>query len=97
MPLNWRSTKEEHELTYKIAKRAVELIWRETELDYDLLTAQMDISAVHLNGNPLKLQELLYADEANFLHDILGIRRHLNRRTGELEDFFSPRYSQPEK
>jgi hypothetical protein len=43
--------------------------------------------------NKLRLRDLLYADEANFVHDVFGIRAELNRKTGELEHCFSPRYS----
>jgi hypothetical protein len=53
----------------------------------------MDLTATHANGNPLRLDDLLQADEFNFMHDIFGIRRHLNRETGELMDCFSPRFS----
>jgi hypothetical protein len=54
----------------------------------------MDITACHLNGCPLRLGELLGADDANFAHDVFGIRRHLNRETGKLEDCFCPRYAE---
>ncbi len=53
---------------------------------------EMDLSAVHAR-NPLRLEELSRANEFNFAHDIFGIYRHLNRQTGELEDFFSPRFT----
>lgn len=53
----------------------------------------MDIIATHANGNPLDFDKLLAADDFNFAHDVFGICRHLNRETGELEDFFSPRCS----
>lgn len=59
----------------------------------DFLETAMDITATHLNGCPLKLQELLAADSFNFHHDVAGIRHHLNRETGELEDFFRPRFA----
>ena len=59
-------------------------------------TFVMDLTACHANGNPLRLAELLAADDGNFAHDIFGINRHLNRQTGELMDCFSPRYSRPE-
>lgn len=57
----------------------------------------MDIAACHLNGTPLKLQELLQADKTNFLHDIGGINRHLDRTTGELKAGFLPRYYDSKK
>ncbi len=54
---------------------------------------EMDLTAVHLNICKLRLDELLNADEFNFAHDILGIRRHLNRQTCELERCFIPRFT----
>lgn len=53
---------------------------------------QMDIAAVAAH-TPLRLEEWLEADPFNFNHDIGGIRQHLNRQTGELEDCFVPRFA----
>jgi hypothetical protein len=52
----------------------------------------MDLAAVHAL-NPLRLQELAEADDGNFFHDMGGIAKNLNRRTGRLENCFVPRYS----
>lgn len=60
---------------------------------YDRMDCQMDIVATHLNGNPLRLRDLLEADDFSFAHDVFGIRKHIDRRTGELLNFFSPRFS----
>lgn len=76
----------------KIAHRAVALA-ASVGVDYRLMDADMDITACHVNGCPLKLDELLAADNSNFSHDVFGIRRHLNRESGLLEDCFSPRYA----
>ena len=47
-----------------------------------------------VNGNPpLDWDRLLAADDLNFLHDVGGIRRHVNRQTGKLEDHFTPRFA----
>jgi hypothetical protein len=46
---------------------------------------------------PLDLDKLLTADDFNFSHDVFGIARHINRRTGEIEDFFVPRCAAPAK
>lgn len=51
----------------------------------------MDILATH-NAMPLDLSRLLAADDGEFAHDVFGIRRHLNRDTGQLEDCFVPRH-----
>lgn len=56
----------------------------------------MDVTAVHANGCPLRLGALEEADAFNFAHDILGIRTHLDRETGELMDCFRPRFSRHE-
>lgn len=57
----------------------------------------MDLDAAH-TSNPMDLNRLLNDfDDANFLHDVLGIRAKLDRNTGKLTDFFSPRCSLDEK
>lgn len=62
--------------------------------DYtDRLSLSMDITATHANGNPLRLAELLEADDFNFTHDVYGILRHINRDNGNLEGFFLPRFT----
>ena len=40
---------------------------------------------------PLNLDLLLEIDDANFAHDVFGIMRHLDPKTGELRDCFVPR------
>lgn len=76
---------------HKIAARAVNMAIS-AGFDYPMMDADMDITACHVNGCPLKLEELLRADEFNFAHDVFGIRRHLNRETGKLENCFVPRF-----
>lgn len=94
MTINWRVTEGEHQLIVDIAFRASALA-RRFAVDYPQRDAIMDVTAVHANGNPLRLAELAAADEQNFGHDVFGIRRHLNRETGKLENCFSPRFSRP--
>lgn len=43
------------------------------------------------SGCELDLQKLLDAPDGDFGHDVFGIRRHINRQTGELGDCFLPR------
>lgn len=87
---------EESNQILAIAKRAVALADK-YGVDYKLLEAEMDITACHANGNPLNLADLLHTDDGNFGHDVFGIRQHINRTTGELENCFSPRFSRPSK
>jgi len=85
-------SKDEVRTINKIAHRAVAMA-ASAGFEYPLMDADMDLTACHVNGNPLKLDELLSADEFNFAHDVFGIRRHINRETGKLEDCFVPRFS----
>jgi hypothetical protein len=59
---------------------------------FERIELAMDVTAIHANGCPLRLSGLLTASDVDFCHDISGIRRHLNRNTGQLENFFSPRF-----
>lgn len=83
----------EQTLVDQIVQRALP-IFRDAGIPQTRLDIEMDIAAVHAVC-PLKLAELRDADKFNFTHDIAGIYRHLNRRTGELEDCFVPRFAQP--
>lgn len=80
----------------EIARRARSLCAKRQVKIGTQLDVEMDIAAAHSNGNPLRLKALLAADEFNLMHDVLGIIRHIDRRTGRLGDFFCPRYSRPE-
>lgn len=75
-----------------IARRA-RAVYLEHSVDRSAQDIEMDVCATHCNGNPLRLKDLLGANDFNLLHDVSGIGRHLNRETGKLEGFFSPRFS----
>ena len=59
----------------------------------DALTIVMDLTACHANGMRLRLGELYAARRGDFAHDVFGIHRHIDRRTGKLSDMFVPRYA----
>lgn len=81
-------------LIQQIAVRADKDIFsRYAHISQSILTTEMDLSACHAQGCELDFERLLAAPAEDFEHDILGIRRHLNRETGYLEDFFVPRYA----
>ena len=90
--INWTHDKAEMEIEAKIARRAANMAWQ-CGGEYKLFTAIMDIDATHNNGCPLKLVELLAADDFNFVHDVFGIRANIDRTTGKLQNCFVPRYS----
>lgn len=84
-------TKAEHLMAAKIATRAVKIAKAHGRKDIKQLDTTMDILATHLNGCPLDFQKLIDADDFNFIHDVFGIQRHLNRKTGKLKNCFLPR------
>lgn len=56
----------------------------------------MDLAAVH-HTCPLDFGRMAGAiGTANLAHDVLGIARHLDRRTGKLGDCFVPRFAKLE-
>ncbi len=75
-----------------IAERAAGMAL-DLEIKRSIQDFEMDITACHANGNPLRLADLLEADDFNFSHDVFGIYRHLDRVTGELMNHFRPRHS----
>ena len=95
MPIvRFNVTEEDHRLIIRIAKRYLNIMRGSVE---GIQEVTMDLMAVHCNGNPLDLQGLLDANDMDLTHDIGGIRRHLDRRTGKLVDFFVPRYTRKEE
>ena len=91
------TTSTEFDLIRQIVDRATQLL-ENTNGDpitqAQRLSLHLDVAACHLNGNPLRLAELLNASEFDLMHDVCGIVRHLDRYTGQLGDCFSPRFSQ---
>lgn len=82
-------TKDEHKTIQRIIDRLDRINGGHR---VDRIGFSMDIDACHMVC-PLDLVKLEGFDDANLLHDVLGINRHLNRETGELEDCFLPRCS----
>ena len=62
--------------------------------NFDVSDTVMDLRIVHKNIIALRLDEMARViEEGDLMHDVAGIRRHLNRRTGQLEDCFLPRFA----
>jgi hypothetical protein len=88
--INWNTSKQDALTISEIVARA-----RGYWPDVNALKLNMDITATHANGCPLKLRELAGAPKLDFAHDVCGIQRHINRETGQLENCFVPRYAAP--
>jgi hypothetical protein len=90
--MNMDATREDTQKISNIARRFVE-ICKEMGQDVEQFSIMMDLTATHLNGCPLRLQELSETEDFHLIHDVMGINQNLNRDTGELENCFSPRFA----
>lgn len=88
--MNFHATPDEFETISKIADRASEPAVA-CGRSYPVMDIEMDITAAHANGCLLDLDRLLAFPDFDFAHDVFGIRRHINRSTGALDDCFVPR------
>lgn len=92
------ATSAEREIIERVAKRAIVLYRKHNpDTDIDELDIQMDLEACHCNGCPLRLADMVQADDFNLMHDISGINVHLNHDTGKLEGWFLPRFADMER
>lgn len=80
------------EVQAAIAQRALTL-FDEAGIPVTKLELLMDVDNVHAIC-PLRLRELLEASDGDFAHDLMGIYRHFNRQTKQMQDGFTPRYAQ---
>lgn len=87
--MNWNVSKADFALINSIVDRAIN---ENPDLTISKVDLHMDIEACHLNGCPLRLADLLKADLGNFGHDVFGIQRYIDRRTGKLTNHFLPRF-----
>jgi hypothetical protein len=90
--VSFNASKVEMRTIQSIAERAAAMALSHNKT-YPVVDAAMDITAAHANGCPLRLDDLLAAEPFDFAHDVFGIRRHLNRMTGKLENCFRPRFA----
>ena len=82
------SEKETIKVIGEIVNRAVTI-----NPSYNKTTVMMDLLVLYDNRLKMRWEELLNAPALDFMHDINGINRHLNRNTYKLEDGFCPRYA----
>ncbi len=89
--INWKVKTEDYEIIVKIVDRVKALTHAREYLSYPAIDCEMDLIACHMNGMPLKLEEMLAMPEGDFVHDVWGILKHINRQTGQIENCFVPR------
>lgn len=98
MTVKFDATPQEIENVNAITARIVPKICATTGSDAEdlSLSTRMDLIAAHANGCPMDFDRMRKADDFNILHDIMGIKNHLNRETGRLEGVFLPRFAKRE-
>ena len=89
--INWHLNPHDQVSVEKIVDRAFELCAHHDIPTGEKINLHMDLTACHNHGCPMDLKKLLAAPDFDFLHDLLGIGRHINRQTGALGDCFLPR------
>lgn len=73
----------------RIARRGHQLL-KQHGVDRDRTSIEMDLCACHANGCPLDLEKLAGFDDFNLSHDLLGLAKCLDHRTGQLLRHFRP-------
>jgi hypothetical protein len=91
MPIQFNATPAELRIIERIVYR-VQLM--KIYQPHEGAMCSRDIQAVHSNGCPMRLADLLAADGFTFAHDLCGIKAHLDRDMGKLDLFF-PRSARP--
>lgn len=92
MSLNWNAGTADIDLIDKIADRVTKCSFYD-ELKVKKQHIVMDLTATHCNGCKLDLYAMLHGSLSDFAHDVVGIMRHLDRETGQLQDCFVPRFA----
>ena len=89
------ATSKERAIIERIAKRAADIMRRTLAPDRHMgvIHIMMYLEACHCNGCPLRLEDMEQASEFDLIHDVAGLRAHLDTRTGKLEGYFLPRFA----
>lgn len=91
--ISFAVTKADAQTIKRIVDRAQEIAGSHI----DRTSLSMDLMACHANGTPLRLADLLVADDFDFAHDVFGISRHIDRDDssptgGQMLHCFVPRF-----
>jgi hypothetical protein len=95
--MNLDTSQEETSLIMKITDRAMKL-YANAGVKADRISIELDITACHCNGTPMRLQD--WADtksDFDLIHDVQGISNHISRKTGQLNGHFLPRFAKPQR
>lgn len=88
MPINWKLDDATSASIDRVIDLAIKrkIISAEEKQNY-----AMDLTACHNSGCRLDFAKLLDFDGFSMAHDLYGINRHIDRRSGKLRNCFLPR------
>ncbi|MBI2424174.1 MAG: hypothetical protein HYV27_15190 [Candidatus Hydrogenedentes bacterium] len=89
---NWHVATKDRKTIEQIAKRAQRTLGAQgLRIDWDSI--RIDLTLCHANGCPLRLMDLLNADDLHLMSDVLGVLNHIDGETGKLDGGFVPRFA----
>lgn len=91
--LNWDLPETDALLVHSIVSRARQCMLIMGAPAPDTLALTMDVTACHNHGCQLDLVGLSKAGDGDLVHDVIGISRHIDRSSGQLQSCFVPRFS----
>jgi hypothetical protein len=84
----------DHYTIREIAERASAIFLRLEDTDVPWRYIAAELTIVHDEIVPLRLDDMLAGPDEDFMHDICGIHRHLEiGKPSKLTDCFLPRYA----
>lgn len=83
-------TIEQEKKVYETLLKILERIKKENVSYADRMSMFMDLNVARKEFN-MDLDQLLNFDSFNFIHDVLGIARNINRNTKRIKNCFLPR------
>ena len=85
--LKW-ATRRETDIIIKIMDRI-----QKAGNEIDRSTVAMDLEAAHANGCRLRLADMVKGALRDIMHDVHGIAKNIDRKTGALKEGWKPRFA----
>lgn len=93
--LNFNCSPNDMALIVKCGARCYDIVHNGHGVECDAMLQAMNLAAVHCNGRPMKLLQLLMADNSDFIRDMGNIHHFLNTETGKLPDSLKLIFEEP--
>jgi len=91
--ISWDVSKGDTVLIGRIARRYKAICVDNGTPSARLVEIRMDLTACHANGCKLDMGQLASASDADLIHDVDGIWKHMDRETAQIGGSFLPRFA----